>query len=184
MSETQQHDYSDFKKGPGDNLLKQISATAAEQKAAELRVAELEDQLKEAQVALRDVKEHRLPELMAAAEQKKITTLDGIGVEIKEIIRGSIPAASADQAFAHLEEVGDERLIKREFNIQFGKDEEKWANKFEGDLKRRKKPLRVKRKKAVNPQTLQAYVREKLAKGEKFPMKLFGVYVQKFAKVD
>ena len=36
---------------------------------------------------------------------------------------------------------------------------------------------------AVNPQTLQAFVRQSLEAGEKIPMDLLGVYRQRQAKV-
>lgn len=177
------HDYSEFKDGPGDNILAQIASKAKEQVAAEAKVARLEEQLKEAQAELRMIAEQELPALMDAAEQVKLTTKDGIEIQVAEAIRANIPEANKDKAFSWLEDNNHGRLIKREFKIEFGKDEEAWANKFERDLAKRKKPLRVSRKKAVNPQTLSAFVREQLAEGVSLPMDLLGVFRQRFTKV-
>lgn len=177
------HDYREFKDGPGDNILAQISAVAQEQLEAEAKVARIEEDLRKAQAELRDIAENRLPALMDAAEQAKLTTKDGIEVQVSEKIRASIPEANKEKAFAWLEENNHGRLIKREFKIEFGKDEEAWANKFERDLARRKRQLRVARKKAVNPMTLASFVKEQLSEGVAVPLDLLGAFRQRFTKV-
>ena len=165
------------------NLMTRLGGLAADQAHAEARVARLESELKEAKEGLRVISEVQMPALMEEAGMEEFSTSDGVKIKIATTIRGSIPANTQQEAFAWLEEHGHERLIKREFKIDFGKDEEKWADKFERDLAQRKKPLNVKRKKAVNPQTLQAFVREQLEEGVNFPMSTFGVYRQTFSKV-
>ena len=75
------------------------------------------------------------------------------------------------------------RLIKRLFSIEFGREEEKWADKFERDCKQRKKQLHLKRKKFVHPQTLQAFIRGQLEEGVAVPLDIFGVFRQRFVKV-
>lgn len=176
-------DYSDFKDGPGDNLLAQIGATAQEQKRAEAEVARLEEALTKAKENLRDIAERRLPELMDAAEAADFTTKDGLKVVIAETIRGSIPKANEARAFKWLEDHDHPHLIKRQFTIEFGKDQEAWAKKFEGDLAKRKKPLNVKRKNSVHPATLQSFIREQLEKGVDIPLDVFGAFRQRVAKV-
>lgn len=181
---TETYDYSEFKDGPGDNVLAQLSAMAMEQKQAEAEVARLEEELKKAQAKLKDLSEHKIPELMDAAEVKEFTTKDGIKIKIVEKIRGSIPEANAPKAFAWLEEHGHDNLIKREFKIEFGKNEEAWARKFEADLKKRKRPLKVRLKRAVHPSTLASFINEQLENGVDFPMDTFGVYRQRFSKIE
>jgi hypothetical protein len=177
------YDYGEHTPKAGDNLLASISALAAEQKAAEATVARLEEELKEAQRALQDIAERRLPELMDAAESALYTSKDGIRVEIKENIRGSIKKGNEAEAFAWLEEHGHGDLIKREFKILFSKDEEVWAKKFEADLRKRKKALNLELKRSVAPPTLGAFVREELEKGTDVPLTTLGVYRQRVAKV-
>lgn len=182
--QTDTFDYSEFKDGPGDNLLARLSGLALDQKRAEAEVARLEEELKTAQARLRDIAEHQLPALMDEAEMSEFTTKDGIKISVKEVIRGSIPASNASKAFAWLEEHGHDNLIKREFKIEFGKDEEAWAKKFARDLAKRKRPLKVQLKRTVNPRTLQAFVREQLEEGVDIPLNLFGVFRQRFSKID
>lgn len=181
-----EHDYSRYKEDtppPGENLLKILNYLAVDQVAAEALVLSLQEQLDDAKETLRELCEQTLPKVMDEADLEVFKTRDGVEIKVAEMVRGSIPKATETEAFAWLEANEQGRLIKRQFVIEFGKDEERWATKFETDLRRRKRELAVKRKKSVNPQTLQAFVRSLLADGKPFPMKTFGVYRQRFTKV-
>ncbi len=178
------HDYSDFKDGPGDNVLARISGLALDQKEAEAEVARCEEALKKAQERLRDISEHQLPALMDEAEVKECVTKDGIKVKIVEKIRGSIPKDNADRAFGWLEEHGHGKLVKREFKIEFGKGDEAWAKKFQQDLDKRKKKLKYEVKRGVHPSTLASFVTEQLQEGVDIPLDTFGVYRQRSSKID
>ncbi len=184
---TETYDYTDFKddkREVGANMLARLSGLAVEQVHAQARVLQLEQELKQAKETFRHISENQMPKLMEEAEMEDFTNKDGVSITIDSVIRGSIPAATANQAFDWLEDHGNGGLIKREFKIDFGKDDDKWADKFERDLAQRKKPLNVKRKKAVHPQSLQAFVRGQLSEGVPIPMDVFGVYRQTFAKVN
>jgi transcriptional regulator of NAD metabolism len=144
-------------------------------------------ELAAAQARLKEVSEKLIPEVMAEMELKETKTEDGIRVEIKESLRASIAQGDMEkqaQAFKWLEDNGHGHLIKREFKIEFGKSEEKWANQFEGQLKRRKKPLHAKRKQSVHHGTLAAFLTEQLKKGVEVPLGIFNGFLQTFAKVD
>lgn len=177
------HDYSEFKDGPGDNLLAQIAVTALEQKEAEAEVERCQDALKEAQNKLRRISEETLPALMDEAEMATCETRDGIVVKVQEKIRGSLPKGREAPAFAWLEEHGHEDLIKREFKIQFGKDEEAWAKRFESDLLKRKRPVNVVRTDTIHPSTLASFITEQLGAGVDIPLDAFGAYRQRSTKI-
>ena len=181
------HDYSNYSDGPGDNLLAQIAATAVDQQKAELAVEACTEALKKAKEVLCKVSETTLPDLMDKAEMSEFVTADGaLHIKLGEKIRASIPKDPSLQkeAFDWLDDNGHDGLIKRQFAIEFSRDEEKWANRFEGDLKRRKRQLMVKRKKSVHSGTLSSFVKEQLGEGVKLPMKAFGVFRQRFTKVE
>lgn len=184
----QEHDYSDFIDGKepiGGNLMARIEGLAQEQLDADTRVANLEEQLVEAKEVLRNISESRLPTLLeeSGLVLSTITTPAGHVIKVDEVIRGSIPKANQEPAFKWLEDNDNGNLIKRNFSIDFGKGDEKWADKFQRDCAQRKKPLNIKRKKTVHPQSLLAFVRQQLADGVDFPLKTFGVYRQRMAKV-
>ena len=183
-----QFDYSEFEgeadiSSVGANARARLEGLAQDLLGAEALVVSLEEQVKEAKEALRDVKERRLPDLMDELGSVVFETPDGVVIKIAEAIRGSIPAANAEQAFAWLEEHGHGALVKRTITVEFGKGEEQWADRFERDCARRKKPLNLARRRGVHPQTLQAFVRGQLEEGVDVPMDTFGVFRQRFAKV-
>lgn len=175
--------YSDYRSGPGENLLAQISEVAREAMERERRVEELQDQLEEERAQLRLVREKTLPDLMDVAEMDEVTTRDGIVIKVSENLRGSIPKKTEAEALRWLEENDHGNLIKRQFTIEFGKGDEAWANKFERDMARRKKPLNMKRRAAVHPQSLLAFCREQLSEGEVLPLDIFGVFRQRVANI-
>ncbi len=187
MNAEEQHDYSDFQQedAVGGNLMSRIEGLAQEQLDAEAMVATLEERLAEAKAVARGIKEHGLPELLDSADlgESTITTPAGHIIKMGEAIRGSIPKGKEQPAFDWLEDNNNGRLIKRTFTIEFGKGDEVWADKFERDCARRKRPLNLKRKQGVHPQTLQAFVRQQLDEGVAIPMDVFGVYRQRFASV-
>ena len=168
----------------GDSLLAQLSVLAAEQQEAERDVEELAGRLDQAKDRLRRLSEQQIPELMDMAGVAEFTTSDGLKLKVSETIRGSIPQATAGEAFRWLEENNYGHLIKREFKIEFGRDEERWAAEFEAELKQRSRPLRHEIKRAVHPQTLGAFVRGLLEEGRDVPMDLLGVFRQRRTKVE
>lgn len=174
------HDYSQFKDPTGDNLLAQISATAADQKAAELEVAELEEKIQIARDKLKNISEVILPNLMDTAEMTSFTTKEGIKVECLEKIRAGISQDRAFEAYKWLADNGFDYIIKQQFVIEFDRNQEEWADKFEETLD---KKLNVKRTKAVHAATLGAFVKEQLEEGTAIPLATFGVYRQRFTKI-
>lgn len=176
-------DYSAYKAEPGQNLIQQISQTAVELKDAQALVAAIEDQLKEAKANMVHLGEKVLPELMDAAEMTSFTTKEGIVVGVSERIRASIPAKTHKGAIAWLEANGEAGVIKRTFTIEFGRDDNTWADKFEADMKKRKRVLPFKRKTAVHPQTLAKTITGKLEAGVEVPMETFGAFRQRFTTV-
>jgi len=186
MTKSPSYDYSDFKEDAvpaGANILARIGGIARDQLHAEARVEQLTADLANAKEALRHISENLLPTIMDEAGQSEDITVDGMAVQIKTAIRGNIPKGKEAPAFAWLEKHGHANLIKRQFTIDFGKDDEKWADKFERDCAKRKKPLNSKRKRTVAAPTLQAFVRGQLEEGTAIPMETFGVHRQRFAKV-
>lgn len=180
------YDYSEFKSEEiGGNLMSRIQGLAQDMLDAELRVANLDAQLAEAKATFRNLAEKAMPDLLDEAElgASTIETPAGHVIKMTEAIRGSIPKGKEAPAFKWLEEHDNGNLIKRTITIDFGKNEDKWADKFERDCAQRKKPLNLKRKKAVAPQTLCAFVRVQLDEGVAIPMDVFGVYRQRMAKV-
>lgn len=165
----------------GDNILAQIAATARDILEARDEVTAREEALKEAQARLRSLQEEVLPELMAEAGQEELTTIDGLKVSIKELVRGQPSKDNEAEAFAWLRESGNGGIIKSKLEADLGKvdgDRVKAAIEALASLGFRAAP-----KQFVHWQTLGALVREKLARGESIPLDVLGVHIWKQAEV-
>jgi hypothetical protein len=178
-------DYSDYQQqGPGDNALAELSHLAMQQQQAEAEVARLEEELRKAQNHLKDLAERQIPEMMDNCGMSEFTTRDGIKIKVDEKIRGSIPKNKEPAALQWLEDNGHGNLIKRQFVVEFNKDEEKLAKKFKADLEKRKSVPKNQIKRTVHATTLQSFVKEQLEKGVDFPLETFGVFRQRFTKIQ
>jgi len=182
-SDTGADAYAAFKPEVGDNIIKQISATAVDLKDAQALVAALEEQMKEAKANVVHLGEKILPDLMDTAEMTSFTTKEGIVVTVSERIRATIPAKTQKDALDWLIDNNENGIIKRQFTIEFGRDDNQWADKFERDMAQRKKALPCKRKSSVHPQTLAKTITTMLADGVDVPMELFGAFRQRFSTV-
>lgn len=166
---------------PGDNLVAALANMADQQEAAEAEVARLESLLDEAKTNLRRIVEHEIPSLMDGLEGT-INLPDGRKVTIAEKIRASVKKEVKPIAMRWLDDNGHGGIVKRQFIIEFGKDQEEWARAFRQQLAESRVPLNVKEERNVQWQTLDAWVREQLAEGNQLP-EVFGVFRQRFAKI-
>lgn len=166
----------------GDNLMAQLVGLADKQESLEAEIETLGETLESKKEELRKLANVEIPGLLSGLTGS-LRLPDGRTIELAEYIRASIAGDKAGPATEWMEEKGHGNLIKREFIISFNKEDEAWAKKFERDLARRKKPLAVKIKRTVHHKTLEAWVKEQLAKGVALPKDVFGIYHQKVSKV-
>lgn len=164
--------------------LRILATLAEEQQRLERKVADSETALKAAKAELATVAEERLPEIMEDLGLQTFRTRSGLLITLKENLHASISKENEPAAFAWLDQNGFAKLIKRQFIVQFGKGEEKWAKKFANDLSKRKRQLEVDQKKGVHPQTLKAFCKEQLTEGKDLPVDLFGIHRQQYTKVE
>lgn len=175
--------YEDKELKIGHNLQTVLTELADKQQSVEALIESLEKQLEEAKAALKSVSEKEIPELLA--EMKGSFTLpDGRKISVDEKIHAGLSKEREFAGHLWLEKNNFGNLLKREFVISFDKEDEKWAKEFEKELKNREKPLNSKTRRSIHPQTLQAWVREKLREGVDIPKDIFGVYVKRSAKIS
>lgn len=153
----------------------------------ELKVAQLEDDLKEAKKRLSQTSEVDLPEAMKQCGVKSFVTEDNLEVELKEDVNVGISEANREPAYHWLKSHEFDGLIKSDLAMHFDKDQLEKADKLVEAL--RKKGYEVEVKQSIHYQTLKAFVKEQLADGERytqddpFPMDLFGARPYQVAKV-
>lgn len=182
------HDYGDDLEAPysGDNSLGLLRSLAAEQRAEELEVGRLERELVEAKERLRIISEVRLPEAMDEVGVPEFSTVDGLKIKIKEVVRTSMGGNEVEkaQALDWLEKNGHGRLIKRVLEVPFGAGEaqQKRARSLQADLVDQGLSASFERK--VEPSTLRAFVVEMLAEGRDIPLETFKVLRQRRAQIE
>lgn len=161
--------------------LAQLSLLAEQQAQAQSKVAQLEAQLAEARDELKDLAERQVPELMDSVGISEFKTSSGLKIKIDETIRASISKVNAARAFTWLKDHGHAALIKSKVSVAFGKGQEGDA---EALAKQLSESFEVEMNTTVHPQTLGAWVRERLGEGEEVPLELFGVHRQRVSKID
>jgi hypothetical protein len=175
-------DYSAFMGGHNSQAaIEEITLLAQRQLGLELKVEQVEEQLKAAKNELREISEKILPEKMDQLGLPEFRTKDGIFVKIKEEIKASVSVERRNPVNDWLDKNGFGGLIKSEVVTAFGRDEIEEAKKLVDKLKAEGKISELER--TVNFQTLQFFVREQLAKGADLPLDLFGVQRMRISKI-
>lgn len=150
--------------------------------ALESDIAQIEDKLKELKKQHLAISQGTLPEAMLAIGLTSITHESGKKLTIETFYQAKIPAEYEVQAFAYLEETGNDSIIKTDITTKFGKGEKEEAERILELLIR--EGAQPNMKTGVHPMTLKAFVREQIESGvEGFPTDLFGVYIGNKVKV-
>lgn len=156
-----------------ENLVK-LETLCRKQIELEDRKALLEEQLQEALADLQTVRARDVPMFMKEVGLVSLTLSTGEKVEVKEVVKASIPKEVEILALQWLRENGHESIIKNEIVTKFGKGEEKKAAVLVKTLEQ--KGYIFSRKEEVHYQTLQAFVRDQLEQGNELPSDRFTVF--------
>lgn len=135
-----------------------------------------------AKEALLRTRREDLPELMREVGLSSVRLESGETVTVTDDVSAAIPAAMRERAFQWLEEHGFGGLIKTELTIQYGRDERETAladAERIAELTGRAPSVGQ----TVHTQTLRAFIREQMEKGNTVPFDLFGVHPYSEAKI-
>lgn len=144
-------------------------------RAAEDRIAHVEEQLKEYKKELLKLTDEDLPAMLQELGLSSFTLDDGSTVEVKPTYGASIKVDNRPAAFEWLREHGYDDIIKNTVACSFGRGEDDRASAFAAFAER--EGYFAEQKTEVHPQTLRAFVKERVEAGDEFPMELFGAYV-------
>lgn len=159
-----------------------LEEAIAELQAIEAGLAKLKERMERGKQLAIDLTTKTIPDLMreCGCMEWKLAN-SGVRCTIKPRVNFSIPAPTtiaktkdpdvraqleADRvaAMALVEKLAPS-LVKRSFDVRFGKDERKLADKFERDLAQRKVPVPVIRSEKVEHQTMKAWLDKRAEKG-------------------
>jgi hypothetical protein len=157
--------------------LKDLIVAAKLQQTMEQTIEELEKSLKIEKEKQRKQSQEIVPNMMAEMGIESFTLDNGYKVSIKDAYFASIPEANLYVCFEWLRQSGLDGIIKTVVAANFGKGEDQEAQKVLDMLTEAGVVADV--KSTIHPQTLKAFVKERITKGLEFDLELFGASVVK-----
>jgi|TARA_R100001460_G_scaffold67326_6_gene107562 hypothetical protein len=147
----------------------------------EKAVADLEQKLKEEKKVLLKMTDEDLPTMLAEIGLASMKLDDGSEVTVKQTYGASILVDNRPAAYDWLRDHGYDDIIKNTVACQFGRGEDDQASAFKAIAE--KQGYLAEQKTEIHPQTLRAFVKERVESGDEFPMELFGAYIGQRAVV-
>jgi hypothetical protein len=147
----------------------------------EKAINDLEQKLKDEKKALLKMTDEDLPTMLAEIGLSSMKLDDGSEVTVKQTYGASILVDNRPAAYEWLRERGYDDIIKNTVACQFGRGEDDKASAFKAFAE--KEGFLAEQKTEIHPQTLRAFVKERVENGDDFPMELFGAYIGQRAVV-
>ena len=164
-----------------DDDLTSVGALAKRAKELEKEIEDLDKVLSERKEQQRKLLEESIPAKLEELGMKKFTMADGSNIEVKPFYSASIKADNRAQAFEWLRQHGFDDIIKNTVSVRFGRNEDGLCAELLNLLREKNYPVDQEQK--IEPQTLKAWVRERVERGEAFPQDLFGAYIGQKATI-
>tara|TARA_X000001382_G_scaffold98032_1_gene72446 strand:- start:268 stop:846 length:579 start_codon:yes stop_codon:yes gene_type:complete len=155
--------------------LQTVAEIARKIRDEEEYISSLESDLKKAKKGLLKLTDEDLPTMLAEIGLSSMKLDDGSEVSVKQTYGASILVDNRPAAYEWLREKGYDDIIKNTVACQFGRGEDDKAASFKAFAE--KEGHYAEQKTEIHPQTLRAFVKERVENGDDFPMELFGAYV-------
>ena len=161
--------------------LSSVGALAKRAKELEKEIEELETVTKERKEQQRKLLEDTIPAMLSELGMKSFKMSDGSLIDIKPFYSASIREENRAKAYEWLRSNGFDDIIKNTVSVRFGRGEDGLCDTLLGQLREQNYPVEQAQK--IEPQTLKAWVREQMERGNEFPTELFGAYVGQKATI-
>lgn len=155
--------------------LTSVAALARKIRDKEERIAALEEELKDEKKALLKLTDEDMPAMLQEIGISSFSLDDGSTVEVRQTYGASILVQNRPQAYEWLRDNGYDDIIKNSVICQFGRGEDDQASAFAAFAQQQ--GYVPEQKTEIHPQTLRAFVKERVEEGDEFPMELFGAWV-------
>jgi hypothetical protein len=152
-----------------------VASMAVAIKNKEAEIEDREVKLKKEKNALLKMTDEDLPTMLAELGLSSMTLDDGSNVTVKQTYGASIRVDDKPQAFEWLRDNGYDDIIKNQVLCVFGRGEDDQASAFQALAIQQ--GLAPEQKTDIHPQTLRAFIKERVENGDDFPMELFGAWV-------
>lgn len=168
---------------PSEGQLSELETLVRGAVALEGQIDAFTQQLSTLKEELQTVTHTLIPGAMSSAGVEEFTTTAGVKVSLKEFVRGSLPRDEDKRhnAMLWLEQHGASDLFKHLIKCEFARGDKDTVNAIHDQLV--ELGVTFDQKEDVHPQTLYAYVRERMRNGEEVPLDLLGLHAGRMAKV-
>lgn len=175
--------FEDYARKPDATALE--AAMPSVRRAVELAatIASLEDAVEAHRKDYNKIVGQELPEALQKAGLQEFTTIDGDFIELKKIIAGSLPkdTKKRDKAMQWIDKAGGGSIIRRKFTVELAKGADELATKLRNGFERAH--IDYNEDVGVHPQSLYAFCRERLERGEEVPIDTLGLFITDVAKI-
>lgn len=159
---------------------RELSDLVRKMRSVEDEIADAENHMKALKAEKHKLSTEMIPNLMDQMGVDRID-VDGLTVNRRMIVSASIPRDRKEEAFDWLRENNLDDIIKNDVMVSFGKGEDNMAGDAVETL--REKGFDPSVKTHVHPQTLKAFVRERVESGKPLDFGLFGAFIQNAAEI-
>ena len=165
------------------DTLKEISRLATSAVHLERMIQIGEEELDKLRKQFNELRFDLIPSLMLEAGLASFKLTDNSTVKVEDYVQGSLPKGTIERqsAIIVLEQSGGEALIRNQVIADFERKEHNKALSIARELQDR--GLNVKVQQDVHHSTLQAFVREKLKRGEQLAYEKLGIFVGRRAVI-
>lgn len=148
------------------------------------QIAELEEAIANYKTDYNTIVSKTLPSAMQKARMSEFKTDDGAYISMHQVVSGSLPkdTIKRETAIEWMEMNGAESLVKRKFSIQLQKGDDVTAARLRKGFA--SAGIDYFEDVNVHPQSLAAFARERLEKGEPVPVDTLGLYIADVAKIQ
>lgn len=146
----------------GNAQLARITALAERMEEQEALVERIEASLEEAKKKLVEIQQFELPSLMREANLMEFKLANGTKVELKEDLQTSTSAERMPLIVRWLQDNNFDGIVKTAVKMEFGRGEAELARETAERL-RSMENRAVELQQTIHPQTLKAFVKERMA---------------------
>ena len=144
-------------------------------------IRDLEEKLKTEKKLLLKLSDEDLPAILDELGLQSFKLDDGSEVTVKSTYGATIRLDDREQAYDWLRQNEYDDIIKNTVSVQFGRGEDEKAKEFKELAENNR--YAADQKTEIHPQTLRAFIKERVEAGDEFPMNLFGAWVGRRASI-
>ena len=158
----------------GNNVVAAIADLCKRANEKKEQITKMEEELKQLKKELLTITDEDIPDTMTEIGVSEYKLIDGSSVTLKPTYGAHISEDNQQEAFQWLRDNECDDIIKNTVSVEFGRQEDEKALAFKELVEEQKyEPVQVTK---IHPQTLKAFIKERIEKGLEIPNNLFGVW--------